>query len=161
MFKRSTSTLSPHAVFWLCRCKYLCRALVFVPAVLSGPWQACQAPFVMLSFSLSKGTVPLKTGASRPLRASRKGIGIGVMSLSSIIAILTGFLVPGSLAPEIHQAEASLWCYRASTWVHLSISDSTLIQGGLSLTDNAQRVALWLSIRIGSRVSGSGSLWVL
>lgn len=52
--------------------------LCFVPAVLSSPWQASQALFVIISFFLSKGTVPLKTGASRPLRASRKGIGIGV-----------------------------------------------------------------------------------
>lgn len=104
MLRMSTSTLSPRAVLWLCRCKYLCRALVSVPAVPSGPWQACQAPFVMLSFSLSKGTVPLKTGASQPLRASRKGIGIGVMSLYPLLQF---WLVWLFMAPEIHQGEAS------------------------------------------------------
>lgn len=54
----------------LCRCKYLCLCLLCC--------QVSQALFVIISFFLSKGTVPLKTGASRPLRASRKGIGIGV-----------------------------------------------------------------------------------
>ncbi len=86
MFKMYTSTLKLRTVCCLWEksyvganiCKYLCRALVFVPAVLSSPWKARQALFVIISFLLSKGTVPLKTGASRPLRASRKGIGIGV-----------------------------------------------------------------------------------
>lgn len=59
-------------------CKYLCSALVFVSTVLSSPWQASMVLFVIISFFLSKGTVPLKTGASRPLRASGKGIGTGV-----------------------------------------------------------------------------------
>lgn len=82
MFKMYTSTSKPCTVC-CCSCryirKYLCGALVCMPAVrLSSPWQASQALFVIISFFLSKGTVPLKTGASRPLRASRKGIGIGV-----------------------------------------------------------------------------------
>lgn len=86
MFLRCTPPLESHILNVVFKksyvdaniCKYLCSALVFVSTVLSSPWQASMVLFVIISFFLSKGTVPLKTGASRPLRASGKGIGTGV-----------------------------------------------------------------------------------
>lgn len=67
---------------WLCM--YIIDILAYicivrsVPAVFWKPSLPAQPGCELISFSLSKGTVPLKTGASRSLWASRKGIGIGV-----------------------------------------------------------------------------------
>lgn len=143
---------------------------MFVPVVLSSPWQTCQALFVMLSFFLSKGTVPLKTGASRPLRASRKGIGIGVNAPFNPLLWLLLFYSFAFVWPQRstrqEQPNVSASCRIGLVYRHMlsSLTPPWREEGRLKFF-RTQRVALvrdqTMSIRIGSWVSSFGSLWVL
>lgn len=124
----------------------------------------------MLSFFLSKGTVPLKTGASRPLRASRKGIGIGVNAPFNPLLWLLLFYSFAFVWPQRstrqEQSNVSASCRIRLAYRHmLSSPTPPWREEGRLKFFHTQRVALvqdqTMSIRIGSCVSGFGSLWVL